>query len=74
MTRHRLVIELSEEQWKELNVIDWGVKSAVFRIIINDLIKAMKRHGTQEIIGLILAKKISVSDITGLTEEEKNHE
>lgn len=60
--RPRLSIEITEEQNSDLKaLIPWGVKNALFSIIIDDVIKKLKSHGSM-FIAVILDRKIELDD------------
>jgi|TARA_R100001530_G_C4304781_1_gene151429 predicted GNAT superfamily acetyltransferase len=56
--RPRLSIEIDEEEFKKLQkLIPWGVKNQLFKIIIDDLIKALEKNGPM-VLGAILSGKV----------------
>ena len=60
--RPRLSIEITEDQNADLKaMIPWGVKNALFSIIIDDVIKKLKAHGTI-FIAAVLDRKIKLDD------------
>lgn len=60
--RPRLSIEITEDQNADLKaLIPWGVKNALFSIIIDDVIKKLKAHGTM-FIAAVLQQKIELDD------------
>jgi len=61
--RPRLSIELTEQQANELrNLIPWGLKNAVFQVIVDDVIELMKKHG-QVFVAALLERKIRLNKI-----------
>lgn len=60
--RPRLSIEITEEQNADLKaLIPWGVKNALFSIIIDDVIKKLKVHGPM-FIATVLDRKLKLDD------------
>jgi hypothetical protein len=59
--RPRLSIDLTPEQYQELNeLIPWGLKSALFGVIVDDLIEVLKKTKTRRLfIALIMKRKIN---------------
>jgi len=59
--RPRLSIDLTPEQYQELNkLIPWGLKSALFGVIVDDLIQVLKKTTTRRLfIALIMKRKIN---------------
>jgi len=59
--RPRLSIDLTPEQYQELNeLIPWGLKSALFGVIVDDLIEVLKKTKTRRLfIALIMRRKIN---------------
>jgi hypothetical protein len=59
----RLSVNLTEEQANALReVIPWGLKSALFQVIVDDIIELAKKHG-QVFIAALLDRKIRLSRI-----------
>jgi hypothetical protein len=60
--RPRLSIDLTPEQYQELNeLIPWGLKSALFGVIVDDLIEVLKKTKTRRLfIALIMKRKINI--------------
>ena len=70
--RPRLSLEIDEEQYKKLqNLIPWGVKNQIFRIIISDLIEVIEKEGPL-VIAALLSRKIKLSDIVKGGSNEHN--
>lgn len=70
--RPRLSIEITEDQNADLKaMIPWGVKNALFSIIIDDVIKKLKAHGTI-FIAAVLQQKITLDDYTEFEVEDGN--
>ena len=69
--RPRLSIEITEEQNKELRRIPWGVKNAMFSIIVDDVIKKLKSHGTI-FIAAVLDRKLEIDDYVKFEVEDGN--
>jgi len=70
--RPRLSIEITEDQNADLKaLIPWGVKNALFSIIIDDVIKKLKAHGTM-FIAAVLQRKITLDDYTKFEVEDDN--
>lgn len=60
--RPRLSIEISEDQYADLKaMIPWGVKNALFSIIIDDVIGKLKAHGTI-FLAAVLDRKIKLDE------------
>lgn len=72
--RPRLSIEITEEQNKDLKaLIPWGVKNALFSIIIDDVIGKLKAHGTM-FIAAVLQQKIVLDDYTKFEVKENGND
>ena len=70
--RPRLSIEITENQNADLKaLIHWGVKNALFSIIIDDVIKKLKAHGTM-FIAAVLQRKIELDDYSKFEVEDDN--
>jgi len=68
--RPRLSIEITDDQNADLKaLIPWGVKNALFSIIIDDVIKKLKAHGTI-FIAAVLQRKIELDDYTNFEVED----
>jgi len=66
----RLVVEIDEKQYDELNrLIPWGVKGQIFRIIIDDLIKLL-RANPDAVIGAIVSKNFQLNDFPSFKEDK----
>ena len=62
--RPRLSIEIDKDQYKKLqDLIPWGVKNQLFKVIIEDLIKALESNG-QYVIGALLSRSLKLRDIS----------
>ena len=62
--RPRLSIEIDEKQYQKLQeLITWGVKNQIFKLIIDDLIDALEKNG-QHVIGALLSRKLNLRDIS----------
>ncbi len=58
----RLTVELTRDQYDALaQLIPWGVKGQIFRIIVSDLIKLV-RTNPDVVIGAILSRNIKLED------------
>ena len=67
--RPRLSIEIDEKQYQKLqDLIPWGVKNQIFKLIIDDLIDALEKNG-QHVIGALLSRKLNLRDISKVTED-----
>lgn len=61
--RPRLSIDLGEERFKKLQeLMPWGVRNQLFRIIVDELIKMLEDHGPM-VVGAILSEKVKLTDI-----------
>ena len=68
--RPRLSIELTEQQANELrNLVPWGLKNALFQIIVDDVIELIKKHG-QIFVAALLDRKIKLNKIVKFEIEE----
>lgn len=66
----RLTVEITEEQALFLrNALPHGLKKALFGIIIESLIAAIKEHGVR-VIALVLEKKIDIATLMGISEDD----
>ena len=64
--KSRLSVEITEEQRKELvRLIPWGVKSQLFSVIIDDVIRMIKEHG-QMYIAAVLDRSLKLEEYTSL--------
>lgn len=72
--RPRLSIEITEDQNADLKaMIPWGVKNALFSIIIDDVIGKLKAHGTM-FIAAVLDRKIKLDEYVKFeVEDDKDH-
>ena len=62
--RPRLSIEIDEKQYQKLqDLIPWGVKNQIFKLIIDDLIDALEKNG-HHVIGALLSRKLNLRDIS----------
>lgn len=60
--RHRLQVDLDEEQWKGIENIRWGMKRALFCAVIDQLIPLLKNYPEATIGGLMSGKlKIKIA-------------
>lgn len=67
--KSRLSVEITEEQRKELvRLIPWGVKSQLFSVIIDDVIRMIKEHG-QMYIAAVLDRSLKLEEYTSLTSD-----
>lgn len=65
--RPRLSVDITEQQAMELNrLLDYGMRKMLFGVVIDDLLRLFKKHGTGKVLGLFLEKSISLRDICGL--------
>ena len=70
--RPRLSLEIDEEQYQKLqNLIPWGVKNQIFRVIISDLIEVIEKEGPL-VIAALLSRKVKLSDIVKGDSNEHN--
>lgn len=68
--RPRLSIEINEEQFNKLQrLIPWGVKNQIFKVIIDDLIKALEKD-SQLVIGAFLSRRLGLTDILSKGKEK----
>ena len=66
----RLSIEISPEQDQALNqLIPWGVKGQLFRVLIDDMIM-MLRKNPDATLGAILSKTLTIKDFPSLKKGE----
>jgi len=66
--RPRLSIEITEEQHLALGrLIPWGAKNELFRVIIDDVITLLEKHGAI-IIAAILTRRLNVGDLPTVKE------
>lgn len=72
--RPRLSIEISSQQHDALaRLIPWGVKNALFSVIVDDVIERLERHG-HKFIAIILDHKLKLEDYTRFGEEEDGND
>ena len=65
--RHRLTVDISEEQARELNkYFEFGDQKMVFGVIVDQLLEMFKRYGYGNVIGAMLTRKAELKDILKL--------
>ncbi len=70
--RPRLVVDISEEQAKRLNrYLEYGMRSRVFSVIIDDTLDMIEKHGAQ-FLAAVLARHLKLEDYTTLKMEQKD--
>ena len=70
--RPRLSIELSEQQFKELqDLFPWGTKQAFFSMLIDELIDILKAKGEMAVIA-VLAGGIKYREMSRTLSEMEN--
>jgi hypothetical protein len=68
--RPRLSVEITEEQARQLrDLIPWGSRKQLFSIIVEDVIRLLREHGTTY-IAAVLARQLKLEDYISL--EVKN--
>jgi hypothetical protein len=67
----RLNISITEEQFFALQKIQWGVKTALFQTIIDDLLSLINEHGVGIVTGAILERKANLEQICKLKLKKK---
>jgi hypothetical protein len=45
--KHRLSFSISQELFKRLNHIPWGVRANLLRIVLERIVRAGEKHGKQ---------------------------
>jgi hypothetical protein len=66
----RLVVEIDEKQFDELNkLIPWGVKGQIFRVIIDDLIRLL-RTNPDVVVAAIVSKNFQLQDFPSFRKGE----
>ena len=66
----RLSIPITREQQRLLQqYIPWGSQSTIFRLIIDDLIKMMQRHGSGKVLGAFLSRAVELDDLINIKVE-----
>ncbi len=71
LRRPRLSIEINEEQEAVLQKLDWGIRSAIFRKIVDSLIDVLQSKDGPAFIGAILVGKMGVKDFVKLDKKGK---
>lgn len=72
--RPRLSIEISRQQQDALSrLVPWGVKNALFSVIVDDVIDRLERHG-HKFIAIVLDHKLKLGDYTRFSEEEDGYD
>lgn len=62
----RLSVEITEEQRSELvRLIPWGVKSQLFSIIVDDIIRLLRKHG-ESFLAAVLTRKLKLEEYSSL--------
>jgi hypothetical protein len=70
--RPRLVVDITEEQAQRLNrYLEYGMRSRVFSIIIDDTLDMIEKYGAQ-FLAAILARHLKLEDYTSLKMETKH--
>ena len=65
--RPRLSVDITEQQARELNrLLDHGMRKMLFGVVIDDLLRLFKKHGTGKVLGLFVEKSISLRDVCEL--------
>lgn len=60
----KLTIELEPEQKRKLEqYIPWGMQSALFRVIVDDLITMFERGNAEVLTSAIITRRINLNDI-----------
>ena len=68
--RPRLSVEITDEQARQLrDLIPWGSRKQLFSIIVEDVIRLLRAHGTTY-IAAVLARQLKLEDYISL--EVKN--
>lgn len=72
--RHRLVIELEEEQKRRLErYFKWGDLSPFFRFLIDDLLELMEDpKSARMVMSAYIQRKIGLSDLTNMIPEDED--
>lgn len=61
--RPRLTVDITEEQFQRAQrLINWGIRTELFSVILDDLLDAIEQEGPH-VIGGLLARKIKLGDI-----------
>lgn len=62
----RLSVEITEQQYRDLErLIPWGNKKKVFGVVVDDVIRHLKRHG-EKFIAAVLHRHIKLEDYTAM--------
>jgi len=70
--RPRLVVDITDEQAQRLNrYLEYGMRSRVFGIIIDDVLDMIEKHGAQ-FLAAILSRHLKLEDYTSLHMEAKH--
>jgi len=70
--RPRLSIEISDEQFSKLSeLIPWGLKNYLFRVIIDDLINVLEKHGSNA-LAAIIDHKVKLEHYTRINNASSN--
>ena len=64
--RPRLSVEITDEQARQLrDLIPWGSRKQLFSIIVEDVIRLLRLHGTTY-IAAVLARQLKLEDYISL--------
>ena len=64
--RPRLSVEITDEQARQLrDLIPWGSRKQLFNIIVEDVIRLLRAHGTT-FIAAVLARQLKLEDYVSL--------
>jgi hypothetical protein len=67
--RPRLSVEITAEQARQLrDLIPWGSRKQLFSIIVEDVIRLLRTHGTTY-IAAVLARQLKLEDYISLEVE-----
>lgn len=70
--RPRLSVDLTEEQYKGLSRIPWGLQRPLFSAIIDDLNSLMDKGLTEQVVSAIVAGLIKPRDIIQTIDKVQN--
>lgn len=69
-TSRRFAVEISDEQYKSLSLLDHGMRKQLFTVILDDLLSLFDRYSPGAVIGALIERSISLKEICKLNLKE----
>lgn len=62
--RPRLSVDITDEQDQKLTqYLDYGMKKAIFGVLVDDLLALIEKHGAGPILGFLLERSITLREV-----------